>query len=449
MLRRVNNRTVMESRTGEAVPPDLGAPSGVGRFVVIALVVSFIIFGVWAAFAPLNRGVVASGLVGAEGRRTVVRHLEGGTLAELRVGEGETVKAGDILAVMDLRQARLARNVVAQRLMKAQIESAALLAEAQGLRAISWPVQVREALDKGDPTALEWTRIQTVAFQARLGALDAEVSGLRQQGERLSAGIVGLNSTANSLQRQASLVGQQTQSLRGLQAQGFAPRNRVLELERAGAEVSGRIGEARATIAQNQIARAQVQTQLTQTRAKSVEQAASRLSELQALVAEMEDRVSSLDLQIERGTIVAPVDGVVLARSVTSIGVAVEPGKPLFEIVPEGALVLRVQVRPTDIERIRPGSKAKVRFSGLSPQTTPQLDGKVVFVGGDVDVEPNSGQAFFQARIEVSQDEIKKLGSEQLRPGMPVEVFVDGGARTALEYLVEPVVKAYQKAFTE
>lgn len=449
MLRRVNNRTVMESRTGEEVPPDLGAPTLVARFVVGALVLSFVVFIGWAIFAPLNRGVVATGLVGAEGKRTVVRHLEGGTLAELRAPEGTKVKVGEVLAVLDLRQAQLARNVVVQRLLKSQIESAALTAEAQGQRAITWPVQVLEAQARRDETALEWTRIQTVAFQARLGALDAEVAGLRQQSERLSAGIVGLNSTASSLQRQASLVGQQTSSLRGLQAQGFAPRNRVLELERAGAEVTGRIGEARATIAQNQIARAQVQTQMTQTRAQTVERAASRLSELQAGIAELEDRLSSLDLQIERGTITSPVDGIVLARSVTSAGIALEPGKPLFEIVPDGPLVLRVQVRPTDVERLQPGMAAKVRVSGLNPQTTPQLDGKIVFVGGDVDVEPNTGQPFFQARVEVGQDQLRLLGKEQLRPGMPVEVFVDGGARTAFQYLIEPIQRAYQRAFTE
>ncbi len=449
MLRRVNNRTVLESRTGDAVPPDLGAPTATGRIVAGALGISFVLFLIWACFAPLNRGVVATGLVGAEGGRTVVRHLEGGTLAELRVSEGETVKQGQVLAVMDLRQAHIARNVVAERLLKSQIESASLSAEAQGLRSIAWPAPVLQELEKGNPTALEWTKIQLVAFEARLGALDAEVSGLRQQRERLSAGIVGLNSTTVSLQRQAQLVAQQTKSLRGLQAQGFAPRNRVLELERSGAEVRGRIGEARAALAQNQIARAQVQTQLTQTKAQAVERAASRLSDLQAQIAEMEDRVASLDLQIERGTILAPVNGVLLARAVTSAGVAIEPGKPLFEIVPEGALVLRVQVRPTDVERLRVGAKAKVRFSGLNPQTTPQVDGTVIFVGGDVDVEPNTGQPFFQAHVEIASAEIKRLGSQQLRPGMPVEVFVDGGARTALQYLVEPVVRAYQRAFTE
>jgi HlyD family type I secretion membrane fusion protein len=231
--------------------------------------------------------------------------------------------------------------------------------------------------------------------------------------------------------------------------QGFAPKNRVLATERGGAEIDGRIGDNQSQIAQSRIAMGESDMQIVQTEAQSIEAAARRLSELNAEISELDNRILGQRLLLERTFVRAPVDGVILARVAGAPGQVVQPSEPLFEVVPSDKLVIRAEVRPTDIERIRVGMNAGLRFSGLNSQTTPRLEGKVSFVGADAQVDRERGAGFYEMRVEVSLSELKKLGNQPIRAGMPVEVFADGGARTAWSYLMEPIVNTYERAFKE
>jgi HlyD family type I secretion membrane fusion protein len=438
-----------EARVGDPPPPDLGHPSRVAKVTVAVIVGTLVVLLVWALFAPLNRGVVAQGRVDTEARRTTVRHADGGTISQVFVSEGQRVKAGDVLATLNDRRLVIEMEQLTIRRLQSLIEQTALIADIENQSSITWPQEVLDAFADPASQAAQWVRIQTVAFNGRRNGRIARIAALREQRNRLAAQAQGLEATRSSLARQSRLIDQEATGLRELERQGFAPRNRVLAIERSAADIDGRIGDVTSNIAQTGIAGDQVDAQIAQTEAEGLERNAARITELQTLISDLDQRIAAQQLQIERTRIRTPVDGVVLVSLPGLLGTVVPAGQAIFEVVPNDRLVVRAEVRPTDIERLYVGQKTTVRFSGLPVQTSPRLDATISFVGADARTNEQGGFSFYEIRVNVPATELRKLGDEPIRAGMPVEVFADGGARTAFQYLIEPVVKAYERSFTE
>lgn len=127
-----------------------------------------------------------------------------------------------------------------------------------------------------------------------------------------------------------------------------------------------------------------------------------------------------------------------------------QPATEIMEIVPDNdLLVAEAQVDPRDIDVVRAGLDARVALLAYKQHSTPQLDGKVLQVSPDSIVDERSGQSYFVARIGINGEELLKLEHVKLSPGMPVEVFIRTGTRTALDYLIQPVEDSFRRAFRE
>lgn len=432
--------------------PELGAPSKTAKWTLLVVAMAVLALLVWAIFAPLNRGVIAPGRVDVDGQRTVVAHLDGGTVETLAVREGTRVKADDILLVLGSRSNRLTLEILDQRILQMRIESAALEAEAARGSVVRWPADIARLLAEpgGGGEAGATARVIEQAFQSRVALRESQKAVLREQRDRLDARIAGLEEQRRAIAEQSRLIKDEADGLRQLYDQGLAPKTRILALDRATADLTGRAGALMSEIAQARIAKGETELQILQVDARAVEQAARTLAETKGQLAEFEDRAAAQRLVIERSVLRSPVSGIVLGRQVTTPGAVVRPGEPVFEIVPSDKLVLRVQVRPTDIERVEAGMKATARFSGLAVQNSPRLPARVTYVSPDALTDRNTGVSYFMATVEVDPKVLAdRLPGIVVTPGMPVEVFVDGGARTAWEYLSEPVVRAYTQSFRE
>src|SRR5262245_65779382 len=95
-------------------------------------------------------------------------------------------------------------------------------------------------------------------------------------------------------------------------------------------------------------------------------------------------------------------------------------------IVPEAdALSVEAKVSPQDIDQLRLGQSAGLRFSAFNQRTTPEISGTVSRVSADVSTDQRSGQSFYTVRIALPAEETARLGNNvKLVPGMPVEAFV-------------------------
>jgi protease secretion system membrane fusion protein len=135
--------------------------------------------------------------------------------------------------------------------------------------------------------------------------------------------------------------------------------------------------------------------------------------------------------------------GQVVGLSVQSVGAVVQPGQRLMEIVPEQqALLLETRIAPHLIDKVHAGLQADIRFNAFAHSPQLVVQGKVLSVSGDLLTDPQNPQiAYFLARLEVTPEGLKTLGSRQMQAGMPAEVVIKTGERSMLTYLLSPLTK--------
>ena len=404
-------------------------------------------FGAWAAMAPLERAAIAQGVVSVSGKRKTVQHLEGGIVTEILVREGDVVAAGQRLIVLEDTHARASFSLLEAQYRSSAALEARLEAERDGLAEIPWPASLRDAVarDAGDDVLATQERI----FRARAQSLDNRTAIHRRQVGQLRAEAAGLGEEIGTQDRQLALLEEEIGAFRSLVAKGVEGKPRLLAMERAKAEVAG----ARA---RNRSALARVGQRVEETLLTIAELGNERLSEVVAELREVEtgmsdlrERLASARNVLARTRVLAPVAGTVVDLRVFTRGGVVGPGEALMDIVPAGErLVVEAQVEPTDIDSVRADLPAKVRLTAFSQLETPTLAGRVVRVSADRLVDERTGTSYYEARIALDAGQ-PGLAELELQPGMPAEVMIVTGERTALEYLLEPIVASFGRALRE
>src|SRR5690606_32230413 len=174
------------------------------------------------------------------------------------------------------------------------------------------------------------------------------------------------------------------------------------------------------------------------------------LAEAQAKVFDISERMTAIQDKVARTIIRAPVEGIVLGLSTHTVGGVIQPGTPLLDIVPEKEeLIVDARVSPIDIDRVELGTEAQVRFSAFKSSITPTVIGRVVKISADRLVDEKTGEPYYQAKVEVSKEEMSSLGDLTLVPGMPAEVLIKTGERTMFQYLVQPATNAFARSLIE
>jgi HlyD family secretion protein len=146
----------------------------------------------------------------------------------------------------------------------------------------------------------------------------------------------------------------------------------------------------------------------------------------------------------------APLEGRVLNLAVHTVGGVVSPGKELMQIVPSGEEpALDARLAPKDIDQIYTGQAVNVRLSALNQRTTPHLWGTVSVISPDIVRDEAHNTAFFTVRVVFNKGQLERLGGVQVVPGMPADVFIQTRSRSALSYLVKPLLDQIERAFRE
>lgn len=423
---------------------------GVGRIMVFGTVVIVLFFGgfgAWAVFAPLESAAIAQGVLSVSGKRKTVQHLEGGIVGDILVREGDRVTAGQILLVLDDTRARAALSLLEGQHRSAAALKARLEAERDGLPEVRSPEWLRRAVRGSTAGGLLAT--QDRIFKARARSLANRTAIYRQRIGQLREEATGLEEEIEAQDRQIELLDEEMDGLRGLIERGLEGKPRLLALARRKAEVAGGRARNRALIAR-------VEQRVGETRLTIVELANQRLTEVVAELREVETRMSDLRERIaaarnvfSRTRVTAPVAGTVVNLRVFTRGGVIGQGEPLMDIVPAGGeLVIEVQVEPTDIDSVYPDLPAQVRLTAFSHLTTPILSGTVLQVSADRLTDDRTGAAFYEARIGLDPGQ-PALAALKLQPGMPAEVMIVTGKRTALDYLIKPIVASFRRSLRE
>ena len=360
-----------------------------GWWIVIVGVGGFML---WASLAPLDKGVPLSGTVAVASSRKAIQHPTGGIIEEILVKEGHTVKAGQILITMNATQAKALAEISRVQYFTARAVEARLTAERDGAGSIRFPSEMEDAMD--DPRVMANINLQNQLFVSRRNAIQGELRILKEQ----------------------------LDSMRDLADEGYVARNRMLDIER--------------TYVQRQ-----------QDYQKEVRM---QLSEIQKEAESLKARLVGLDFDLANIEVRAPVDGTVVGLSVSTRGGVIGPGFKLMEIVPsEDALVVEGQVPVHLIDKVHPDLKVELIFSALNQNLTPHIPGIVTHVSADRLTDEKTGQPYYKLKAKVAPEGIKMIADLQIRPGMPVDLFVKTGERTMMNYILKPILDHIKMAMSE
>ena len=422
--------------------------SGAARLGLWALGVGLGGFLLWAGLAPLDEGVPTHGMVTIDTKSKAVQHLSGGIVKAVLVREGDLVKQEQTLIELDEGVAKANHESVRQRYLGLRAMQGRLLAEQSGQTTIAFHPDLLAA--KSDPlmaaqmvTQQDLLRARRAALAAELGAVDENIRGLTSTVE-MSVSIT------QSRKTQLRLLEQELSQTRPLVADGYVPRNRLLELERTQADLqaalfdlNGQTVRARQSIAeltQRKLARQQEYRKEVETQMAEVSREVQ--ADAQKMVAVADD--------LSRTLIKAPADGQVVGLVVHSAGAVVQPAQKLMMVVPAGApLMLETRVEPHLIDKVRPGLVTDVRFSSFSHSPQLVVEGRVDSVSQDLLVDQATGAGYYLARVGITENGMKSLGKRQMQPGMPAEVIIKTGERSLLTYLLNPLTKRLAASLKE
>ncbi len=422
------------------------------RVILIGL---FLVFGVlggfftWAALTPIASAVIAPGTVVVESNRREVQHLDGGIVAAVHVREGDQVEAGQVLISLDPTRPRANLEVLQNQEISLLALTSRLRAEQLGLEEIEFPGELVR-LAESDLRAREAVAAQRAVFQARREAFVGQVEILNQRIAQLRAQIEGLRLQQSAANRQAQLIEEEIAGMNRLERQGFAPRNRILAMERELARYRSDEAEHMGAAARAEQAIGETELQILQTRRQIVEEASRQLQETLAQLREVRERLVAARDQVSRLDIVAPIAGRIVGLQITAPGGVVSPGRTLLAIVPhDDELVIEAAVQTKDIESVAVGAKAMIHFTALPQRTLPMLTGTVTMVGADKMVDERTGMPFYRVRIRADDESLAKIADRRLVPGMPADAVIATGERTVLQYLVDPILPFLINSFRE
>ncbi|MGD9661213.1 MAG: HlyD family type I secretion periplasmic adaptor subunit, partial [Porticoccaceae bacterium] len=278
---------------------------------LIILLVTFGIFGTWAAFAPLDSASLASGVVTVKGNRKTVQHYEGGIVREILVVDGEHVQEGQPLIELDGTQFSAELGVLRGQYFTARAMESRLLAERDDLESVVFA----EDLDVEDERAAESKRNEVQIFNARRNSRLGEQEVLEKRISQLDSQIKGLKALIASQEELSVSFAAEIEDLSALLTEGYVEKTRLIELQRSLSRTKGEIADHQANVAQAQMKIGETQLEILQLNKKFKTEVVDMLAEVQAKVFDLRERITAIRDKVERATIRAPVSGVVLGLS--------------------------------------------------------------------------------------------------------------------------------------
>lgn len=418
------------------------------RIGLWALGIGFCGLLLWAGLAPLDEGVPSQGMVSIDTKRKTVQHLSGGLVKEVLVGEGAHVQEGQLLIRLDEAVARANYEAARQRYVGLRAMEGRLQAEQRTLGKIIFHPDVLEAASDPQIGAVVFTQEQL--FSARRAALQADLQSNQESIQGQQGLIQAYESMLDNRKNQQSLLAEELRNTREMVKEGYAPRNRQLELERMSSESSSSVAELLGNIVRAKRSVAELQQRAIMRQQEYRKEVESQLADVGREVPADAERFRAAKDDLKRVDIKSPVTGQVVGLAFQTVGGVIGPGQKLMDIVPEDqALLIEARVAPHLIDRVHQGLPVDVRFSSFSH--TPQLvvQGKVSSISADVMVDPQTGVGYYLARVSVTAEGYQKLGKRQLQPGMPVEVVFITGQRSMLTYLLNPLLKRMAASMKE
>lgn len=411
--------------------------------IVTGVTILAIFFGaiaLWAYLAPLHSAVHAQGEVVYQKKRQAVQHQEGGIVRTILVKDGDTVKAGQPLILLEDDQVRPIVDLYDGQAIAETASSIRLEAEKDDLPAVSFP--------KNMPAKVVQT--ETKLFKAKRDAYLKQIDMVKSQIEQTRELIKGAKEQLESKKQEVASIKEQLEANQSLRKEGYVTKTIILDLERALAEKNGEREQVAANLASSKQRIDELEQRILSIKAERVQQAANEIKQSGMKRIELEERVRPSRATLTRGIIRAPITGKVVGLKVSTIGGVVIPREPLMEIVPlEGHLIIEGKIAVNDISDVKVGQEAEVNLTAFKSSTTPPVKAFVTYISDDrlTTRTAQGDMPYYAAYLDLDPTDLLKLGDLQLVPGMQAQVSIATRARTAFDYIVGPLHDRMRKAF--
>jgi HlyD family secretion protein len=425
--------------------PSIGRHIRLGLAVVVILVGGM---GGWAAATRLAGAVIAAGTLVVENNVKKVQHPTGGIVKELNVKEGDTVAAGDLLILLDGTQASASLGIILGGLDELGARKARLEAESAGADSVVFPAELLARAH--EPHLGKILSGEQTLFALRQAERAGQKRLLRERIAQLGKEVEGFTAQAAAKEHEIALVAKELSGTQLLYQKGLMTLSRLTDLERTSAHLDGERGQLVASTAEANGRIAEMELEIIQIDQKLRSEVGAELADIRTKLAELQERKTAAQDQLDRLAIKAPQSGIVHELAVHTIGGVVQAAEPLMLIIPSAtALAVDARIAPAEVDRLHVGQKVALRFSSFNQRTTPEIDGRLARVSADVMQDERTGLSYYTARIDISADQLGRLGMVKLLPGMPVETFIATEERTVLSYLVKPLSDQVLHAFRQ
>jgi membrane fusion protein, protease secretion system len=436
---------------GAGLPPTLNTDET--RYVRIGWTIVLVgICGslLWATLAPLAKGVPVEGTVVVTGNRKEIQHPTGGIISEILVQDGDRVKAGQVLVRMNDVQVRAQADSVRAQYLSELAVRARLTAEATGAKTITFAPELLEAAKAQNQQVISDMQLQEQLLQSRRQALQSSTAALRETAQGYSAQLAATNQSRTYKLAEQKALGSQLDGMRKLADEGYAPRTRLQDLERESARLDGELSGQIGATGQLSSQIAEARLHIVQQQDDYMKEVRTQLTDVQRDTEALRAKLDASNFELANAEVRSPVDGTVVGVNVFTDGGVVGAGAKLMEVVPSGEPLEAEGELPVNlVDKVKEGLPVEMMFTAFNQNSTPRIPGKLTFISADRLVNEHTGQPYYRVRAKVTPEGMKMLAHLDVKPGMPVEVFINAGQRSMMSYLLKPVIDRAHSALSE
>ncbi len=437
----------LRSAHGQELAERFNAASDISKgYWIIALVL--LVFGVWAGSVPLSSAAIAPGVVGVEGYKKTIQHLEGGIVKSILVKNGDLVTKGQTL--VQLSDVRSRAQYESLRIRTSQAQAALLRWKAEQrndaqLNSEEWLVKYGSS-----PQALAALETQKEVLRTRRAVFGEKLASLQHQIAQANEKIRGGKARVATLRRQKRVIDAELIEYTRLKKAGMVTRQQLFDLKEKQSDIDVDLDDSRSAVAVAQKLIAQHGSQTAELNGTRVQESAENIDRLRDEIARLEQELAAAENQLERVDIKSPIAGFAVNSVVHTTNGVIAPGQTIMEIIPtDQPLIIDVKVEPKDRDSVRSGQKADVRFTAFSQRSTLPVAGQVKIISADRLIDAVTNLPYYQTSIELTEDPATKLGIARLHPGMQAEAVITTGDRTLLSYLATPFTRSFNRALRE
>lgn len=374
------------------------------RILFRASIAFLIVFFLWATLFKIDQVVHAQGQVIASSRTQIVQAADGGVLVDMKVQEGDEVKAGEIIAVLEKERALASFSESQGKVMALRMNVSRLQAEVTDK-----PLEFDSSIQKSYPTLYE---TQMNLYKQRIKAIEDQLAVLKDN---------------------VQLAQQELNMNLPLEKQGDISKVDILRLKRT-------LNEAR--------------VQYASAKNKYLQDASAELNKAQEDLNAQEQTMADREQLLEHTDIIAPATGIVKSVKVTTLGGVVRQGDEILQILPtESDLVVEAKIKPADMANIKSGLPAKVKLDAYDYAIFGTMSGVVSYVSADTLQEDTKAgpMTYYRVKVAIAEKDYKseRANEIEVRPGMTATVDIQTGKRSIVSYLLKPVTKTFTDAFGE